>query len=618
MIRQLSLKVLLSLFAFIFSASVGLSAVYECKFGDGKSGGWGGYRITNTTIKLDTKSNNAQILSGLYFKSDAALAPYKVTASNSGLTFNWNFWTIVHGLNNNSQYLQFKLDLESRESVTKARLSLLTDREWTNHEIHGVKSTGECKLLQSDVVAAVATPSEAETTKQDIQMHRGAIYKCRFYIRESKSYTGGLFTINTQKSSVLISGSNSFIFKESKGPHKIEMNEKMTKFNWSFGGFVPGAWGNAPRYANLKFELRLSSKNDPIEATILVKEATWNGWSKQNGNCILTNSDVITAASTPTTEDTTELSKPDALEAGFAFQKPFDRRNIQMVLSDLGLYKSTIDGFYGSGTESALKTYNEEYFSGLDLTQEANVNALFKAILTPRVVEVDDAGPALDTLLSQIDDIVGGELEPSKVDQLAYNAQNDELTDNENLKRRELIAEVQELLNNAGCEAGFPDGVWGKKSKAAALTFASISNLPSDEAIQISKTFINKLRNAPQNVCAKVLDNFDTSTSSPSLVGSWELIENCDGVKDGEGGQGMLKFTSLISSLARPKLDDYKIILDTEDMGIIKGTATHDRSNNNISLVFNLNPTVRQNLKLIQRDEMSGTSAGCRISANRL
>tara|TARA_B100000575_G_C22745455_1_gene445302 strand:- start:73 stop:513 length:441 start_codon:yes stop_codon:yes gene_type:complete len=74
----------------------------------------------------------------------------------------------------------------------------------------------------------------------------------------------------------------------------------------------------------------------------------------------------------------------------------------QMVLSDLGLYKSTIDGFYGSGTESALKTYNEEYFSGLDLTPEANVNALFKAILTPQVVEVEDPTPALDTLLNQI------------------------------------------------------------------------------------------------------------------------------------------------------------------------------------------------------------------------
>ena len=119
-----------------------------------------------------------------------------------------------------------------------------------------------------------------------------------------------------------------------------------------------------------------------------------------------------------------EPSTPDALEAGFLTQKAFDRRNIQMVLSDLGLYKLKIDGFYGRGTQRALTAYNDDYFRGLDLSQEANVNALFKDILTPRVVEAEEPTPALDTLLNQIDDIVGGELEPSQVDALADSNEN--------------------------------------------------------------------------------------------------------------------------------------------------------------------------------------------------
>ena len=41
-----------------------------------------------------------------------------------------------------------------------------------------------------------------------------------------------------------------------------------------------------------------------------------------------------------------KFDTPDALEAVFLTQQAFDRRNIQLILSDLSFYKSTIDGLY--------------------------------------------------------------------------------------------------------------------------------------------------------------------------------------------------------------------------------------------------------------------------------
>ena len=71
---------------------------------------------------------------------------------------------------------------------------------------------------------------------------------------------------------------------------------------------------------------------------------------KNTGQCELLNSNIVATSATQSAS-TPVLSEPEMLEAGFLKQKAFDRRNIQLVLSDLGLYKSTIDGFYGSGTQ---------------------------------------------------------------------------------------------------------------------------------------------------------------------------------------------------------------------------------------------------------------------------
>ncbi len=276
MMRRLSLRISLSFIVLMFSASLGLSAVYECKFYNSRPNYhiyvWQPHPITNSKIKVDTKSEIVQILSGTKYITELSKSPYKARVSNEGLTFEWEFADpfVLGGID-----LRFKLDLTSLGSNTRADLSVLF-KYLRHHPTQGLKATGECKLLQPDVVAAVATPSETEASK-------------------------------------------------------------------------------------------------------------------------------------PNT--------PDALEAVFLTQQAFDRRNIQLILSDLSFYKSRIDGLYGSGTESALYAYNDEYFRGSDLTKADNVNALFEDILSQRVVEVKEPA-SLDNLIEQIDDIVGGELEPGEVELL--------------------------------------------------------------------------------------------------------------------------------------------------------------------------------------------------------
>ena len=88
MMRQLSLKVLLSVFLLIFSASIGLSAVYECKFYWAAAlQSWQVEVLILPQLQVDTRQNKVQILSGAKYKSKVSNQPYEAKVSNSSLTF---------------------------------------------------------------------------------------------------------------------------------------------------------------------------------------------------------------------------------------------------------------------------------------------------------------------------------------------------------------------------------------------------------------------------------------------------------------------------------------------------------------------------------------------------
>ena len=58
-----------------------------------------------------------------------------------------------------------------------------------------------------------------------------------------------------------------------------------------------------------------------------------------------------------------------------------DRKKVQSILSDLGFYKSSIDGLYGKGTLEALTAYNKKNLDDDDLTKSGNVIKLITVLL---------------------------------------------------------------------------------------------------------------------------------------------------------------------------------------------------------------------------------------------
>lgn len=71
------------------------------------------------------------------------------------------------------------------------------------------------------------------------------------------------------------------------------------------------------------------------------------------------------------------------------------------------------------------------------------------------------------------------------------------------LSKKELIALIQTRLKEIGCNPGPADGIWGRRTQAAAVAFAKKAGLPTSQEELITKTFIEKLSEAPANYCPK-------------------------------------------------------------------------------------------------------------------
>ena len=71
------------------------------------------------------------------------------------------------------------------------------------------------------------------------------------------------------------------------------------------------------------------------------------------------------------------------------------------------------------------------------------------------------------------------------------------------LTRKEMIALIQTRLKEVGCNPGPADGIWGRRTQAAAVAFAKKAGLPTSPEELITKTFIEKLSEAPANYCPK-------------------------------------------------------------------------------------------------------------------
>ena len=114
--------------------------------------------------------------------------------------------------------------------------------------------------------------------------------------------------------------------------------------------------------------------------------------------------------------------------------------------------------------------------------------------------------------------------EEKKVDE----EKDPEISDDEQL--RLVVIEIQKLLNAAGCKAGTADGIWGRRTQAAAVLFAKTAKLPTHKDDLISEEFIEKLKDAPSNFCP----NRTTKQAEKrfiSLAGFWNGEIYCEGTK---------------------------------------------------------------------------------------
>ena len=103
---------------------------------------------------------------------------------------------------------------------------------------------------------------------------------------------------------------------------------------------------------------------------------------------------------------------------------------------------------------------------------------------------------------------------------------------NEADKLRLVVTKIQKLLNDAGCNAGIPDGIWGQKTQAAALLFAKIAKLPTTKTQLMSDKFVEALKKAPPSFCKNVkpiVSGYHSSGWYPSYQFSCTRAPNMNG-----------------------------------------------------------------------------------------
>lgn len=96
------------------------------------------------------------------------------------------------------------------------------------------------------------------------------------------------------------------------------------------------------------------------------------------------------------------------------------------------------------------------------------------------------------------------------------------------LTAKEVVALIQKRLQEIGCNPGPADGVWGRRTQAAAVLFAQTAKLPTSKDDLISEEFLKKLDAAPVNFCPKQkIKKIAKSETIYYLAGSWKLETTC-------------------------------------------------------------------------------------------
>jgi len=213
--------------------------------------------------------------------------------------------------------------------------------------------------------------------KRSYMKHRYEIFNVDFKFSESKFGDQTLQFNSRQAMSVI----NSF----------IEKNQKFTFAGKTrFGAWYAGTFSPVNGVNDL---LTLAKKNLdsfcflldlPIAKNTRNKQlqiSNLSELSKDNGvECDSFNNVGSNKNTTPKLNAKVEKSNLSLLKTVYTMLPEEERKKVQSSLKDLGLYKFSVDGFYGKGTASALTEYNKKNLNNADLTKSENVVKLITTV----------------------------------------------------------------------------------------------------------------------------------------------------------------------------------------------------------------------------------------------
>jgi len=90
------------------------------------------------------------------------------------------------------------------------------------------------------------------------------------------------------------------------------------------------------------------------------------------------------------------------------------------------------------------------------------------------------------------------------------------------------ILQIQRLLNNAECEAGTEDGIWGRKTEQAVLRYSKVAGLDVDLMDLVSDVFIDKLLHANLKCKPNPAPKVTSKSGSNSCIAKSPHAKYCD------------------------------------------------------------------------------------------
>jgi len=180
------------------------------------------------------------------------------------------------------------------------------------------------------------------------------------------------------------------------------------------------------------------------------------------------------------------------------------------------------------------------------------------------------------------------------------------------LTRKEMIALIQTRLKEVGCNPGPADGIWGRRTQAAAVTFAKKAGLPTSQEKLITKVFIEKLSEAPKDYCPKVAVK---KKSKGKLTGKWVTAANCTHL-----GAGNINGNAVVTLDSKGEAaTSYKVKYSNSMGQNASGLMLHYTDNNSIFVSLNFGNSEVVTAKLNHSDGVfTGTdSNGCPFIAQK-